>query len=537
MKTVILPRKHKFDTPRMLVADAYTIGGDLFQNPDAGDKSVYYITFRRELHKANPDLYENGDNRLIFVGLQDILEYLFYEPITHKEIEETKKFLANFRANANGLKRYHFNEPMWRDIVDNYNGRPPFKIEALPEGSVAYPNEPIVQLTAFVPGKKWGELAAFFESKSLQLWAASERATANRHWLEYLRGMIRMVNPDLTPDEVDFQASILLHDFGDRAGMNWLESEQLGKTHLYSFAGTDTVAGAYQAWKNAGEVPGIACSVYAQAHRTIQPWKNEADAYKALYDVAESGDFLSQVADCYDYFHAVKEYLLPLALDSHNNNKQITIVARPDSGDAAEQILWTLRLAVENGLYTEHKGYKYPTTLKVIEGNEMTWITMRKLFQLLIDNGFAPHAWLVFGVGGGLRNGLKRDNFSWKYALCAAGIDDRPLIKLGGEDGGKNTLPGPFKLLRTQDALDAGETVIRLRDGGDTALVVYYDGSNIHKPFGPGQDDDFNVIKQRIQVDFKKMPKALSKKFPACEEILATRLRLSAIYKPEAQAV
>ena len=73
---VTLPKKHKFDTPRMLVADAYTVGGDLFQNPEAGDKSVYYITFRRELHKSNPYLYKKGDDRLIFVGLQDILEYL-----------------------------------------------------------------------------------------------------------------------------------------------------------------------------------------------------------------------------------------------------------------------------------------------------------------------------------------------------------------------------------------------------------------------------------------------------------------------------
>jgi hypothetical protein len=33
--------------------------------------------------------------------------------------------------------------------------------------------------------------------------------------------------------------------------------------------------------------------------------------------------------------------------------------------------------------------------------------------------GFAPHGWGLFGVGGGLRNGLKRDNISAKYALCS----------------------------------------------------------------------------------------------------------------------
>lgn len=521
-----LPKKKQYKTPRMLVADAYTVGGDLFQNPDAGEQSIYYITFRRELNKIDPLLYNENDNRMIFTGLQDILEYLFYEPITHEEIDETKKFLSTFKANINGLLPYHFNEQMWREIVDNYNGRPPIKIEAMPEGSVVYPNEPVVQITSLSPANKmWGELGAYFESKLLHIWATSERATANRHWLKYIREMITEVNPDLSKEEIEFFASVMLHDFGDRAGITYLESEVLGKTHLYSFVGTDTVAGAYQAWKNGGEQAGIACSVYAQAHRTIQPWLNEGDAYKSLYDVAETGDFLSQVADCYDFHRAVKEYLLPLALKSSNTNEGKVIVARPDSGDALEQIMYVLNTAVENGLFTELNGYKYSTTLKVIEGDEMTWKTMKEIIEYVKGKGFAPHSWLVFGVGGGLRNTIKRDHFSAKYALCAVGNKMRPVIKLS-EVEGKHTLPGPFKVLRHPYALEHGQTIVNARENGVNQLIEYFNGTNLHKPFGPGQDDDFNVIKDRIQNKFDNMPKTLTKKFPASNMVLGIRDQL-----------
>jgi nicotinic acid phosphoribosyltransferase len=540
--TVTLPARKIYKTPRLLRADAYTIGADLFQCEKAKEKSVYYITFRRLLEKIDPSLYDVGDDRMIFVGLQRILEELFYDPITHNEIDEAKNFLSTFRATTEGLKPYHFNEDMWRKIVDEYNGRPPIKIEALPEGSVVYPNEPVIQITCHVEGEMWGELAAYFESKILHVWATSERATANRHWFKYLTNMIQEVDPTLPltagPGEpsVAFFASILCHDFGDRAGICDKESEVLGLTHLYSFGGTDTVAGAYQAWKQANEIPGIATSVYALAHRNVQAWDNEEDCYKNLYERTDAGDFLSNVADCYDFFNAVENMLLPLAQRSHDNNEGKVIVARPDSGDAMEQVLFVLETAKKNGLYTEGpNGYIYPTTLKVIEGDGMDWTQMREIFEAVKERGFAPHAWTIFGIGGGLRNFIKRDNFSAKYALSAATKNDEGVIKLS-ETEGKHTLPGPFKVRRDKDSLLTKQTIAHLDEEGDNAMVVFFDGTNINKPFGEGQDDTFLMIKERIQDDFDKMPRNLrteESNFPATDQVLAQRDELVQKYAPQ----
>ena len=108
--------------PRPLLADAYTIGSFKFQSEEARQKSVYYITFRRELYKINETIYDKGDDRILFCGLQRIIEQLFLEPIEQWEIDETKKMLEFARISGKGLKEYSFDEEMWQDIVDNYNG-------------------------------------------------------------------------------------------------------------------------------------------------------------------------------------------------------------------------------------------------------------------------------------------------------------------------------------------------------------------------------------------------------------------------------
>lgn len=118
-KVVILPNRRLFKTPRILMADAYTIGSNKFQSKEALDRSDYYVTFRRDLHDVNKTLYELGDNRMYFIGLADIVEELFYEPITHEEIDEAKAFLATAKATTQGFKEYEFPEHLGDESLMN----------------------------------------------------------------------------------------------------------------------------------------------------------------------------------------------------------------------------------------------------------------------------------------------------------------------------------------------------------------------------------------------------------------------------------
>lgn len=474
-------------TPRPLQADAYTIGSSRsFESPEAQDWSTYYLTFRKGPSNIAAEAtfdhpYRKDDNRIVFCGLQCILDRLLADPITHEEIDETIAFLRDRKISTKGLRPFNFDEAMWRRVVDDFEGRLPLKIEALPEGSVVYPGVPVIRVSNTVEG--FGPLAAWFESRIMHVWAATERATAARHWLLRNQEMIAAIE-NISLEEALPQAMLMLHDFGDRAAICAQESEDLGMVHLYSFSGTDTFSGAYQAWKN-GAVPGIGVSVDALAHRIVQGFANEADAYTTIYNQANPDDIISMVADCYDFRFAVQNYLLPLAQKSVTEDNGKVVVCRPDSGDALEQILFVLNLAVENGLFIEKNGYKYMTTLRVIEGDGMTFESMTRINEALIAAGFAPHGCLIYGVGGALRNNLARDHFSTKYALCAVGENNRPVLKLS-EVFGKQTLPLCHVTKNNGSILLSSP-----EEGEPDSMRVFYEN-------GLQSGDSFPVIQNRI---------------------------------------
>lgn len=537
-KVVKLPKRKIHKTPRLLMADSYTISSDLFASEDAKEKSVYYITFRRILEKVNPHLYNKGDNRIVFTGLSRILDYLFYEPITHKEIDETKRFLSDKKVTTKGLKEMYFPEHLWRKIVDEYNGRPPIKIKALKEGSVAYPNEPVVVIENIPEG--FGEIAAWFESTLLKIWSSTEMVTQLAHWFEYCKSLVTHVYGDtINNEQKNFLAGLMLHNFGCRAGMTPQESEWMGSDALYIFSGTDIFSGAYQAWKNSNESVGVAMSVFALAHRNVQGYENEEDCHRTLNSVSSDGDIDSHVADCYSYFDTVENILLPIAKENVESGNGKVVVGRPDSGDPSEQVLWLCKLAHKHGLSTVEtilkKEWRFSTGLKFIEGDSMTWDKMKEINEDLILHGFPPFAWGLYGVGGGLRK-INRDDFSGKYALCAVGKDLKPVCKFS-ETLEKTTLPGPFKVLRSKEALNEKKTIVFYNETGEDALVEYFDGSDIWDPFKEGYDDDFNTIKSRIFEQMETMPLNLSTEdnhhYPASDKIKEVRIQLLKKYAPK----
>jgi nicotinamide phosphoribosyltransferase len=540
-KQVILPKRRFHKTPRLLKGDAYTIGSNKFESEDAKEKSVYYITLRKNLHSINPSIYTKEDNRIVFAGLQIVLDQLFYEPITHAEIDETKRFLAHAKVTTKGFQEYEFPEEIWRRVVDEFNGRPPIKIFAVKEGSVVYPNEPVIQIVSDVEGM--GVLGAWFESKLLQTWSTTERLTQDEHFFLRIKERILKVDPDMSEDMLNFYASIMITDFGDRAGMTSEESEILGMVHLYTFGGTDTFSGAYQAWKNSNEAIGIFSSVNALAHRNVQSYENENDCYEAIYNSCGDNEFVSMVDDCYDAKNSVNNMLLPLALRSQREGNGKVVVGRPDSSKEGyttlDQIIEICDVSVKNGLYTTMTTrtgeWKCGTFFHFLDGDGKSCGEILEEIDRLIELGYAFYTWGLFGQGGGLRNGLKRDNLSAKYALAAVGKHNRPVVKFS-ETIGKGTLPGPFKLLRSSEALSAKKTILFEDEEGVNALIPYFDGTNIYKPFAEGQDDDFLDIKSHIREQMKNMPLSLGTKdnhnYPASDKVMEVKMALLKKYAP-----
>jgi nicotinic acid phosphoribosyltransferase len=338
----------------------------------------------------------------------------------------------------------------------------------------------------------------------------------------------------------------MITDFGDRAGMTIEESEELGMAHLYTFGGTDTFSGAYQAWKNSNEAVGVFSSVNALAHRNVQSYQNENDCYEAIYNSCKNNEIISCVDDCYDAKNAVRTMLLPLALRSLKEGNGKVIVARPDSSKdgytTLDQIIEICDLSVENGLFTEITTktgtWKCGTLLHFLDGDGKSCEEILDEIDALIERGYAFYTWGLFGQGGGLRNNLKRDNLSAKYALASVSADNTPVVKFS-ETLGKGTLPGPFKLLRTQEALASKKTICFEHEDGDDVMVTYFDGTKKHKPFGDGQDDEFLDIKANIKKQMAEMPLSLgtieNHNYPASDKIMETKQALLIKYAPNKQ--
>ncbi len=138
-------------------------------------------------------------------------------------------------------------------------------------------------------------------------------------------------------------------------------------------------------------------------------------------------------------------------------------------------------------------------------------------------------------MGGNQRNNLKRDNLSAKFALSAVGANQRGVIKFS-ESIGKGTLAGVHKILRTPEALEKKQTIVFESESGEDARVEYFNGLNVYKPFGVGQDDDFPIIKKRIKEQMRTMPLSLetpeNHNYPASDAVLKLKQELLDKYRP-----
>lgn len=504
------PARRHHRVPRPLWADAYTINGFKFESEVATEDSIYYATFRKPPTKHEP-IYEVGDDRMLFAGLQSLCDLLFYEPITHEEIDESIAFLKGRKATATGFEDFEFPEAMWRRVVDEYQGFIPIGIWAMPEGSVIYPGEPFLRVCA---PAGFGSLVPWFESTLLHVWATSERLTAARHMLKWGYDLIRRTElPEVSDEQCMLWARLMIHDFGDRAAACPQESELVAKMHNLVFFGTDTFRGAYQNWKN-GAPPAFGSSVKALAHRIVQGYENEFDCYQTMYNTAGPGEFLSMVGDCYDYWNALEGKLIPLAKQAKADGSGKVIVARPDSGDSQEMVLGTLKRAADAGLMDTVQSVDGPklasTTLRFIVGNGEDFQSVKDITEACLKHGFLPWRCGVFGIGGHLRNNINRDHMSTKFALCEVGEDNtwRPVIKLS-EELGKTTLPAACHTVRDEEALRTGVTIAYPNEGRKSAFVDYYCGFSVISDdlFGSGFTDDFMTIEARVIKDFDTMPK------------------------------
>ncbi len=493
------------DANPIMQADAYTISGDCLVSEDAVRGSVYYMANRLSPARAIPEIAK--DDRLVMYGMSHFIKQLTDNPISYQDLVLGDEFMG--QAHVGGVQM-PFDRRKWSRILREYNGYLPIAIEALPDGSIYYPHQPMVQVTSL--DEDFGEVAAHVESTLVgMVGCTSARATVAAHWRNHILNQIKFYCPGETLD-FDSMANAMIQDFGARASSTPLEAKMFGMAHLLFFNGTDTFSAAYAAWLTGERTAGK--SILALAHRVVQSYDNEQDCYKNLFKQGVVGSY---VGDCYDYKRAVVRDLIPLAISDPNK----IIVARPDSGNAIENALFLCQEAVKAGLSKNGPNGIEPTNLLFIEGNSVNPVEVDKIWAALKTAGFNPVKWGIFGVGGWLRNISTRDLFSTGYKLNgirSKGTYYTPVMKFS-ETTEKESFPGPIGVdcegYIPRCYMRSGVDFLRLQNFAteltpdSKGLFTYYngkDGNHIPKWL-----HDFPMARLRARHQFKYAPPSVTK--------------------------
>lgn len=492
--------------PLPVKGDAYTVASQRIVSPEASMKSVYNFTNRKSPVDALPKGVAK-DGRMCLYGLTDFIQRELSNPVTSLDVGISELFMRT--AGSDG-KALDFDIGMWNQIVDEYDGRLPIRIDALPEGSTFWMNEPVIQVTSLSEG--FGEIVALVEGMLVGYVAnATARLTLTRHLLDRVRNVVKSHHRTWSQQQVDAVAQWMIHDFGMRASSTPQEAEIYGRAHLLCFNGTDTFSAAFQAWANNADRP-VGTSILALAHRIVMGYAKEDDAYQALM-AATIGSMGSYVSDCYEFHNAVSKFLVSIA-----KRGETTVVARPDSGDYLENVLFIVDKAMEHELYAmDENGKPKATSLRFIQGDSMNWEKIQRIFMHLEKKNVDPTGWGIFGIGGWLRNTPNRDTLSSAYKLCAYGRDNKSCVKLS-DTLAKVSVPGPSEVMRpnieggkiggptvylTTEVVDADDEFHPDTGHETSALKTFYDGS---KPFPECFEspclEDFNDVRNRVLKGF-----------------------------------
>jgi nicotinamide phosphoribosyltransferase len=351
-----------------------------------------------------------GEPESVFFGLQAFIKDYLLTPITMKDVNRAEKIVT-----AHGLP---FNREGWEIIVNEYEGKLPIEIQAVPEGTVMETHNVQVQVVNTDPRLWW--LTSYLETALLRaVWYPSTVATKSRKMKKVIAKYLNETSDVPVMDQLMFK----LHDFGAR-GASSSETAMLGGMgHLINFMGTDTFEAVegVMAYYNTDEVVGF--SIPASEHSTITSWgrENEVNAYENMLDTfGGPGKLVACVSDSFDIYAATRDLWGGVLKD-----KVIamggTLVVRPDSGDPETVPVEIIQILAEKfGFTINSKGYKvlHPS-VRVIQGDGINEHSLPKILANLKAAGFSADN-IAFGMGGGLLQAWNRDTL--KYAMKASAI-------------------------------------------------------------------------------------------------------------------
>lgn len=356
-------------------------------------------------------------SRILWCGLQAFLKETLTVRITKKMVDKMAKIAKSAGApfNYDGFMR----------IVNEFDGRWPLRIRALPEGAVVKPGTVLALVENTHPDFFW--CTSFIETMLLRAaWYMTTVATVSKDIYDLCLSTLEEFT-DLKGEALEMTLKFMLNDFGAR-GATCHEAAVLGGMgHLMTgFRGSDTTEaseGAELYYNHNIEEDAPTKTVPASEHSTAASEGEEGEHIFNSRMIKAFGDgfIFASVCDSFDHFKNVAENWLGknrVEVDAMNAR----LVIRPDSGDPVDMALATVELLDEKvGSTPNSKGLKvlHPK-FRVIYGDGIDYDTILGIFTALIENGYSPEN-ICFGMGGALLQKCDRD---WeRFAMKACELE------------------------------------------------------------------------------------------------------------------
>ncbi len=406
-------------------------------------KASHWLQYPPNTSLVHSYLESRGTDRnwekTVFFGLQYILKRYFSEKFTLEMVEEAREVIT-----AHGLP---FNYEGWKSVVEKYDGKMPFRVRSVAEGTVVPIKNALMTVENTDPEFYW--LTSWFETQLMRIWYPITVATQSYYIKQDFYKFLQE-----TADDADAEINFKVHDFGSR-GVSSKETAAIGgAAHLVNFLGTDTMASLVLHRDFYGaEIAGF--SIPAAEHSTMTAWgrENEILAYRnMLQHFAKPDSLVAVVSDSWNIYEACEkiwgEQLRQEVIDSGAR-----VIIRPDSGDPVKVVSEIMHILGDKfGTTTNTKGFKVLNNVRVIQGDGVNENSIHQILQNLKDDGFSASN-IAFGIGGSLLQKVNRDTLKFAYKCSAIVVDDelRDVYKEPITDVGKKSKKGRLDLVLNEN--------------------------------------------------------------------------------------
>lgn len=450
-----------FDDNIILLSDSYKFGGHWNMLPEGTDTVYSYFESRT-----------GGKwNEVTFFGFQYIAEkHLTGQVVTREKIEEAALYARKHFGTEAG-----FNRVGWEHILNEWGGKLPVIIKALPEG-LTVPSGCVLLTIHNLGGRPTAWLTGFLETVLTHVWYGSTVATQSRHAKKLIRHFLEQTSDG---GLLDF----FIHDFGCRSVTCMEQAGFGGAAHLINFKGTDTVPALKFVHNVYGaDLDTLAYSVPATEHSIMTPMgpTGESNIVGRLVEQFPTG-ILSVVGDSFNIYDFADKICGQTYHDAILARDGVFVI-RPDSGDPEEVMLKLVNILWNRfGGTTNSKGYRVVNPkVRLLWGDGINLDGVRDVLGNFMVNGWAAENVACFGIGSNLLQRVNRDDLRFAFKCCAHYRDGKWVdVFKSPIEGGKNSKRGRLKLVRDGDTYKT----VRLEESGEDVLVTVFESGELVKKY------------------------------------------------------